>query len=312
MCQNLWLFWHEWEMNTHGAESKPMFFPIVMDRVRDQHPAIRGKFRSQTSDNIDRWKSRGGKSQRGEEKWEDQRGERERKKMQVRKKVGKPRLTVFFQWFVVPEGRQVTSLKARVRSHVVRWAMKNCTPSPREAHFQVKCTKHTILGQLLEVEMSKKCTPLWGEAHFQVKCTKHTMFGHFLTLGYEKKVDAVVARSTFPSQKISKVLKLTSSDHFFKLSCRRSRRRCGAKHISKSKGIKHTTFSALLEVDRFKKVHAVLAGSTYPSQNVQNTPCTDQKVHTVVARSTFGSQNCQKLKVFLTFSQMQKKCTVTS
>ena len=29
-----------------------------------------------------------------------------------------------------------------------------------------KCTKHTILGPLLEVEMLKKCTPLWREAHF--------------------------------------------------------------------------------------------------------------------------------------------------
>ena len=28
----------------------------------------RGKFRSETSDNMDSWKSRGGKSQRGEEK----------------------------------------------------------------------------------------------------------------------------------------------------------------------------------------------------------------------------------------------------
>ena len=46
----------------------------------------RRKFRSETSDNMDSWKSRGGKSQRGEEKkWEDQR----RKKMQVREKVGK-------------------------------------------------------------------------------------------------------------------------------------------------------------------------------------------------------------------------------
>ena len=35
-----------------------------------------------------------------------------------------------------------------------------------------KCTKHTILGPLLEVEMSKKCTPLWREAHFQVKMLK--------------------------------------------------------------------------------------------------------------------------------------------
>ena len=32
-----------------------------------------------------------------------------------------------------------------------------------------KCTKHTMVGALLEVEMSKKCTPLWREAHFEVK-----------------------------------------------------------------------------------------------------------------------------------------------
>ena len=44
-----------------------------------------------------------------------------------------------------------------------------------------KCTKHTIVGQLLEVEMSKKCTPLWREAHFEVKMYKahhaRTTFG---------------------------------------------------------------------------------------------------------------------------------------
>ena len=50
---------------------------------------------------------------------------------------------------------------------------KKCTPLWREAHFQVKCTKHTILGPLLEVAMSKKCTPLWREAHFQVKSVKN-------------------------------------------------------------------------------------------------------------------------------------------
>ena len=44
-------------------------------------PTNRRKFRSQTSDNMDRWKSRGGKSQGGEaKKWEDQRRERVRSK----------------------------------------------------------------------------------------------------------------------------------------------------------------------------------------------------------------------------------------
>ena len=59
----------------------------------------RRKFRSQTSDNLDRWNSRGGKSQRREEqKREDQRRERvRRKKMQVRERVGKSRNNIFFQ-----------------------------------------------------------------------------------------------------------------------------------------------------------------------------------------------------------------------
>ena len=65
-------------------------------------------------DNMDRWKSTGGKSQRREEKKkEDQKRESpRRKKMKVPEKVGKSRSTVFFQGFVAPEGRKVGSLKA--------------------------------------------------------------------------------------------------------------------------------------------------------------------------------------------------------
>ena len=200
-----------------------------------------------------------------------------RKKMQMREKVGKSRFTVFFQWFVAPEGRKVGSLKRRVRSQLARWEMK-------------------------------KCTPLWREAHFQVKMHK-----------------------------------TPGSDHFWKLRCRKSARRCGAKHVSKSKCTKHTSSGPLLEVEMLKKctplwreahfqlkmykthqprttfvrcdvekVHAVVARSTFPSQNVQNTPCSDhfwrfwcrksvEKVHAVVARSTFRSQKCKKLRVLSHF-----------
>ena len=167
----------------------------------------------------------------------------------MREKVGKSRNTVFFQWFVAPEGRKVGSLKRRVRSQLARWEMKNCTPLWRETHFQVKmcktlgadhfgklrcrksarrcgakhiskskCTKHTRSGPLLEVEMLNKCTPLWREAHFQVKMCK--------TLG---------------------------ADHFWKSRCWKSARRCGAKHISKSKCTKHTMLGPLLEVQMSKK-----------------------------------------------------------
>ena len=47
-----------------------------------------------------------------------------------------------------------------------------------------------------------------------------------------EKVHAVVARSTFRSQNVKNT---RGSDHFWKLRCRKSARRCGAKHISKSK-----------------------------------------------------------------------------
>ena len=195
-----------------------------------------------------------------------------RKKIQMREKVGKSRNTVFFQWFVAPEGRKVGSLKRRVRNQLATGATKNCTPLWREAHFQVKMYKtpqrRTTLGSC-DVE----------------------------------KVHAVVARSTFRSQNVQNT---PASDHFWKLRCRKSARRCGAKHISKSKCTKHTRFGPLLEVamskkctplwreahfevkmykthharttfggSDVKKVHAVVARSTFPSQNVQNTPCSD-------------------------------------
>ena len=55
---------------------------------------------------------------------------------------------------------------------------------------------------------------------------------------------------------------------------------------------------------RDEKLHAVVARSTFGSQNVQSTTCSDtfgswdvEKVHAVVARSTFGSQNVQSTSV---------------
>ena len=66
----------------------------------------------------------------------------------------------------------------------------------------------------------------------------------------DEKLHAVVARSTFPSQNVQNT---PFSDHFWKLRCRKSARRCGAKHISKSKCTKHTRFGPLLEVAMSKK-----------------------------------------------------------
>ena len=170
--------------------------------------------------------------------------------MQMHEKVGKSRNSVFFQWFVAPEGRKVGSLKRRARSQLARWEMKNCTPLWREAHFEVKMYK-TIVGPLLEVEMSKKCTLLWREAHFEVKMLKtlgvRTTFGSCDV----EKVHAVVARSTFPSEHVQNT---PCSDHFWKLRCRKSVRCCGAKHISKWTCTKHTMFGPLLEVQMSLRV----------------------------------------------------------
>ena len=66
----------------------------------------------------------------------------------------------------------------------------------------------------------------------------------------DEKLHAVVARSTFRSQNVQST---PCSDHFWKLRCRKSARRCGAKHVSKSKCTKHTMFGPLFEVAMSKK-----------------------------------------------------------
>ena len=157
-----------------------------------------------------------------------------------------------------------------------------------------------VRSQLARWEM-KNCTPLWREAHFQVKMYK----AHH-----------------------------GRTDHFWKLRCRKSARRCGAKHMSKSKCTKHTTFGPLLEVEMSKKctplwreahfqvkmykahhgrttfgswdvekVHAVVARNTFRSQNVKNARgwttfggSDVEKVHAVVARKTFRSKNVQNTR----------------
>ena len=87
-----------------------------------------------------------------------------------------------------------------------------------------RCTKHTRSGPLLEVEISKNCTPLWREAHFEVKMYKtHLRFGALLEVEMSKKCMPLRREAHFEVKM------------YWKLRCRKSARRCGAKHISKSK-----------------------------------------------------------------------------
>ena len=127
--------------------------------------------------------------------------------------------------------------KLRCRKSARRCGAKHISKS--------KSTKHTSSGRLLEVEMSKKCTPLWREAHFEVKMYKTHQVRTTFGIWDVEKVHAVVARSTFRSQNVQNT---TCSRHFSRFGCWKSARRCGAKHISKSKCTKHTMYGPFLEV----------------------------------------------------------------
>ena len=155
--------------------------------------------------------------------------------------------------------------KLRCRKRARRCGAKHISKS--------KCTKHHMFAPLLEVAMSKKCTPLWCEARFQVKMCKtpqlRTTFGSCDV----EKVHAVVARSTFPSQNVQNT---PWSDQFWKLQCRKSARRCGAKHIAKSKCTKHTM------VDHFWKLRC----RTLHYTTLHNTTTTPTQLHSTTLHYT--------------------------
>ena len=202
----------------------------------------------------------------------------------MREKVGKSRNTVFFQWFGAPESRKVGSLERRVRSQLARWEMKSCTPLWREAHFQVKIYKtHQV----------------------------RTTFGSWDV----EKLHAVVARSTFRSQNVQNT---PVSEHFWKLRCRKSVRRCGAKHISKSKGTKHIRSGPLLEVKMSKKCMPLWRDAHFQVKNIQKSRDSDhfwrlqyrKSAHRCSAKPIFKSK-VLKTNGFgpLLEVQMSKKCT---
>ena len=201
----------------------------------------------------------------------------------MREKVGKSQNSVFFQWFVAPEGRKVGSLKRRARSQLATGAMKNCTPLLREAHFEVKSVKNWRSRTTFGSWDVKKCMPLWREAHFQVKMYKtHQVRTTFGSCDVEK-VHAVVARSTFPSQNVQNT---PGSDHFWKLRCWKSARRCGAKHTSKSKCTKHTMLGPLLKVQMSKKCTPLWREAHFQVKMY--------KTHQV--RTTFGGSDVASLR----------------
>ena len=83
----------------------------------------------------------------------------------------------------------------------------------------------------------------------------------------DEKVHAVVARSTFPSQNVQNT---PASDHFWKLRCRKSARRCGAKHISKPKVLKTDGLGPLLEVEMSQKCTPLWREAHFQVKSVKN------------------------------------------
>ena len=82
----------------------------------------------------------------------------------------------------------------------------------------------------------------------------------------DEKMHAIVARSTFAIQNVKST---SASDHFWKLRCRR----CGAKHIWKSKCAKHPRFRALLEVEMSKKCTPLWCEARFEVKSCQAHRC---------------------------------------
>ena len=212
----------------------------------------RRKFRSQTSDNMDRWKAEMGRvreKRRVEERRSEKRKSQKKEDADARKgrKVakhyvfqmicgsGRSKIRLAKVAGAEPSGQmRDEKLHAVVARSIYR--SQNVQNTPASDHFwklrcqksarccgakqisKSKCTKHTRSGPLLEVEMSKKCTQLWHEAHLQVKKLKADTprSEHFWKLSCRKS-DAVVARSTFRSQNVKNT---RGPDHFWTLRCR--------------------------------------------------------------------------------------------
>ena len=118
----------------------------------------------------------------------------------------------------------------------------------------------------------------------------------FQCLGIAPPSNAERGANTFPTQNVPST---PFSDHFWKLRCRRSARRCGAKHISKSKCSKHTIFRPLLEVDISKQ-----RTPSWRETHFQVKMLKAQGVRTTFGRSDVVS--CGRRKGLCTLSKVSK------
>ena len=211
----------------------------------------RRKFRSQTSDDMERWKQSRAEAEtreRLEERRSEKRKSQKKEDADARKgrKVAKHCVFPMIWGSGGSKSRLAKAAGAepagqmrdeKVHAVVARstFRSENVQSTPWSDHFwklrcpksarrcgakqisKSKCTKHTRSGPLLAVEMSKKCTPLWREAHFEVKMLKTPHVRATFGSSDLEKVHAVVARSRFRSQNVQNT---PCSDHFWRLKCR--------------------------------------------------------------------------------------------
>ena len=230
-----------------------------------------------------------------------------RKKIHPRQMLEKSRNAVFFQWFVCRVSRKVGLLKRRVRSHVVRGEIQNCTPLWRKAHLEVKTLKNwrsrsTFWSSDVEKLHAAVAKNTFGSENVK----KQTVSEPFWSSDVEE-LHAAVAKSTFGSEHVRK---LTVLEPFWSSDVEKLHTAV-AKNTFGSENVKKLTVSEPFWSSDVEKLHAAVAKSTFGSEHVRKLTVLEpfwssdvEKLHAAVARSAFGSENVQNTwgsKHFLKF-----------
>ena len=212
----------------------------------------RRKSRSQTSDNMDRWKSRGGKSQRrvreekrreGEEEERREREEKEKRKRREREEKEKRREREEKEKRKRREREEKEKRRERERKEKEKRKRRERVrrKSQKKEHAGARQDRQVAIHFVFQIICGSR-----GSKSRLAKAAGAEPSGQMR----DEKSHAVVARSTFGSNNAQNT---SASDHFWKLRCRKSARHCGAKHVSKSKCPKHTNVRPLLKVEMSKK-----------------------------------------------------------
>ena len=137
------------------------------------------------------------------------------------------------------------------------------------------------------------------------KCASRHKGVHFFDIATSKSGPTMVCFAHFDFKMCfaQNVQNTPMSDHFWKLRCRKSAHRCGAKHILKSKCAKHTMVGPLLEVAMSKKCTPLWREAHFEDHNgVQH--LNFQKWSEVAVFCTFCLPNVLRATTACTFSKL--------